>query len=825
MLIINQFDYKTITLIIKKKMKSCFESTRPKKLKPVYINVPHFISLSSSYQKTSICSTLKNRNNQKKVKNVKHNSIIPEISLSSYNNKSELSPHKRIHHNNSASFDKFLLLIQKKKIIKILTNKKAPASKRVLDNNNNNVIIKTELNNDSKDRDNDRGKDKEKEKESSNNHYSINSISSILSNHLSKQKPHNPFLYLDYTIMEQNITKKSTQKVASLKTPVLFQSKQAFTLKKERNNIKSNTNSNKRSTRNKKELCFPSILNSYSQIAKMNTFFLNNPDIVLNDNNHMNSHNNKRNINCITNSNWSKLNQIKISESNFNTREVDGRVNNVYRSISGGKTLQNEARSIANKTITIQNEPMNSYCSKDCYNGYHDIIWNNINSINPDIAKLHLQKKRLHYKEDDDDDDNFLNKTVKESLIFPERHYSKETTLKLPIDCHDLIKQTINTSTEVLRDSIIYNEDYFNASQNGKDNENQSHNNSSTSNEEEVEQDDYDDEIIDNDESVNEHGSNDEDVSDKMKTFKSLRCFTIKSSLSQFESSLSFIINYLNLRSISTLVQVNRYLNTQLTQILYNQIGNIILKGINRDFLSMIKPSLFRFSFIFDSHNISSIYNHNLKMKTQYSHAITKDLKRTIIDDVSFTIGNSNNRKLQNILTAYANYNNKIGYAQGMNFLVANAIYLFEKEEDVFLFIDGMINKFKLETLYGVNNTLNHLMKRLGDLIEKHVPMLVRHLNNNSLNHEFFTTNWVLTLFSNAMKTKYLFMLWDFMIVFGWRFFLYFCVEVILWNEDEIISSKVKQLSLTMKNLLRKEEFERNFPEMIGGTFVLMKKD
>ena len=93
---------------------------------------------------------------------------------------------------------------------------------------------------------------------------------------------------------------------------------------------------------------------------------------------------------------------------------------------------------------------------------------------------------------------------------------------------------------------------------------------------------------------------------------------------------------------------------------------------------------------------VKSIYNKqntNLKLNKQtlnnyinscpdnYKIDIHKDLLRTINDDETFLKGNSNYKKLDNILKAYAYFNKEIGYVQGINFIVAYILYVFKEEE------------------------------------------------------------------------------------------------------------------------------------------------
>lgn len=131
------------------------------------------------------------------------------------------------------------------------------------------------------------------------------------------------------------------------------------------------------------------------------------------------------------------------------------------------------------------------------------------------------------------------------------------------------------------------------------------------------------------------------------------------------------------------------------------------------------------------------------------------------------------------MLTAYANYNKNIGYAQGLNFLAANSIFIFEKEMDEFLFLDALIQKFNLENIIGLSNNLSIKLEEISNCLNKYFPKIKKYLESMNLNYEFFLAGWVLTLFSNSINNEYLFYIWDFMIIFGWNYFNCFIIAVL----------------------------------------------
>ena len=208
----------------------------------------------------------------------------------------------------------------------------------------------------------------------------------------------------------------------------------------------------------------------------------------------------------------------------------------------------------------------------------------------------------------------------------------------------------------------------------------------------------------------------------------------------------------------------------------------------------------------------------------KYDTEIKKDLTRTFPDNILFKYGNNYYNKLYHVLSAFSNYNKNIGYIQGLNFLAAHIIYFFDEEIDEFIFLDALIHKFDLEKILCVTNN-NYFLKILeesNNYIKKKLPRLSGYLNDMKLNYEFFTTNWILTLFSNSMETNNLFYVWDFMIIFGWKFFRCFVVAVLIFFEKDILDASQNNLTYIMKNMLKNKMFNDNFKEIIFKTIEIL---
>jgi hypothetical protein len=107
----------------------------------------------------------------------------------------------------------------------------------------------------------------------------------------------------------------------------------------------------------------------------------------------------------------------------------------------------------------------------------------------------------------------------------------------------------------------------------------------------------------------------------------------------------------------------------------------------------------------------------------------------------------------------------------------------------------------------------------------KRLPKLNKFLSNIKLNFEFFTTNWILTLFSDSMDNEYLTIIWDYMTIFGWKFFEYFILNILILSENSILHLTQNILTSFKKNILRNENFKKNFHKLINETLQSLVND
>ena len=287
-------------------------------------------------------------------------------------------------------------------------------------------------------------------------------------------------------------------------------------------------------------------------------------------------------------------------------------------------------------------------------------------------------------------------------------------------------------------------------------------------------------------------------------------------------------IKYLDNKSIINLSSINKNTFKEIRIILYSIIYEKIIINKGNDKENFMKKIIYS---IFNHSSNKLKFRNKIQIKTKYSFynhkssfcdKIKQDLSRTFPKDPSFNTSENYN-KLYNILTSYSNYNKLIGYTQGLNFIAGNCLYLFNTEEEVFLFLDCLNNRFNLEKYLSIENVnLFDNFNHFSNLLKKHIPDIISYFEEKQLSHCFFSIGWMITLFSNSMKRKYLNKTWCFMILLGWKFFYSLVIQILKYYKKEILSKEENKLSEYMKTIINDNNFCDNYNEIIRNTLCFM---
>ena len=296
----------------------------------------------------------------------------------------------------------------------------------------------------------------------------------------------------------------------------------------------------------------------------------------------------------------------------------------------------------------------------------------------------------------------------------------------------------------------------------------------------------------------------------------------------QTEKIFNCILLFLSREDFYHLSFIDYFTYKILIKLILNKLYNQIAKNINNN--NIIKKiwnhELLKYSDFIGIKNLDTIYHNYISNSNNiYDKEIDKDLLRTLPNDSSFQRGSSRYQKLFNILKAYSNYNDEIGYAQGMNFIVAKLIKFFDNEKDSFIYLDSLFNKLNMVEVIGIKNNLEKKMKIVHFLLKTLCPDILFFLEKKKINHEIFTAKWYITLFSKNFKFDNILMaIWNFAIIFGWKFIFLFSISVIVSFKDKYINLDLYDFTQYMKNIFVFEHFQKKFNDVMKLTFNYMSQ-
>eukprot|EP01063_Lacrimia_lanifica_P009306 TRINITY_DN16302_c0_g1_i1.p1 TRINITY_DN16302_c0_g1~~TRINITY_DN16302_c0_g1_i1.p1 ORF type:complete len:330 (+),score=124.01 TRINITY_DN16302_c0_g1_i1:139-1128(+) len=161
-------------------------------------------------------------------------------------------------------------------------------------------------------------------------------------------------------------------------------------------------------------------------------------------------------------------------------------------------------------------------------------------------------------------------------------------------------------------------------------------------------------------------------------------------------------------------------------------------------------------------------------------------------------------QSLLRVVTAYAVYDPRVGYCQGMGFIVATLLTQMAEEEAFWCFVVMMRHpKYLLGDLYLQGfPRLQEFFGILQLLLERHCPKLASHLQEQGIQMSFFATQWFMTLFVYIRPPfPLLLYIWDLFMVEGWKVVFRIALALLLLEEDHLLSLPMEHLYVKLKGL------------------------
>lgn len=159
---------------------------------------------------------------------------------------------------------------------------------------------------------------------------------------------------------------------------------------------------------------------------------------------------------------------------------------------------------------------------------------------------------------------------------------------------------------------------------------------------------------------------------------------------------------------------------------------------------------------------------------------------------------------LRRILYAYSIYDEEIGYCQGMNFIAAMFLTFLPEEESFWLLVAIMNDDpYRMRELFtkDMSGSLETLFVA-DKLVQKMLPNLHQHLNNEGINISMYACQWLMTLFSSNFNFDLVSKVWDNFLVEGWKVVYRVFIAILASSEQALLNLSFEQILTFLRDKL-----------------------
>ncbi|KAL1898867.1 hypothetical protein Sste5346_003278 [Sporothrix stenoceras] len=155
------------------------------------------------------------------------------------------------------------------------------------------------------------------------------------------------------------------------------------------------------------------------------------------------------------------------------------------------------------------------------------------------------------------------------------------------------------------------------------------------------------------------------------------------------------------------------------------------------------------------------------------------------------------------VCKAYALFDEAVGYAQGMNFLIMPILFNMP-EEEAFCLLVRLMNQYRLRDLFIQDMPGLHMHLYLFErLLEDLEPALYCHLHRRGISPHLYATQWFLTLFAYRFPLQLVLRIYDLILSEGLSAILKFGIVLMQKNATALLGmSDMAQLTTFLKDRL-----------------------
>ncbi|KAG6010260.1 hypothetical protein E4U21_007309 [Claviceps maximensis] len=163
------------------------------------------------------------------------------------------------------------------------------------------------------------------------------------------------------------------------------------------------------------------------------------------------------------------------------------------------------------------------------------------------------------------------------------------------------------------------------------------------------------------------------------------------------------------------------------------------------------------------------------------------------------------------VCKAYALFDEGVGYAQGMNFLIMPLLFNMP-EEEAFCLLVRLMHQYKLRDLFVQDMPGLHMhLHQFERLLEDFEPALYCHLHRRGISSHLYATQWFLTLFAYRFPLQLVLRIYDLILSEGLSAILRFGIALMQKNATTLLAiSDMQQLTTYLKDKLFDVYIDKN---------------
>ncbi|RKP17170.1 RabGAP/TBC, partial [Rozella allomycis CSF55] len=193
--------------------------------------------------------------------------------------------------------------------------------------------------------------------------------------------------------------------------------------------------------------------------------------------------------------------------------------------------------------------------------------------------------------------------------------------------------------------------------------------------------------------------------------------------------------------------------------------------------------------------DLEEIYHQLVKESSPHEKMIRRDITRTFPSHEFFT-GGDGQEALFRVMKSYSLYDKRVGYCQGLTFLVG-LFLLHMPEAESFCLLVKYMEDYEMRATYKPSlEGLHHNLYQLDRLIVENLPSIAKHFNDEGVLSTMYASEWFMTFFTYRFPLELVDRMFDVFFGEGITSLFKLCLAVLKGNENLL-------LKLNFDNLLQ----------------------